>query len=138
MMAIFSFLFSPIGKALGIFGLIIAALLGFRIWLAAHDTRVLEGYVALSEKTTADAKTAEAKRQADINAQSAEEYRRKLVIIQAQDAKDDAEHEARIKDYEKQLDDEKRKCSLTRADIGTIMHNGTGKAAPVVKRKGPH
>jgi hypothetical protein len=98
----------------------------------------LEGFVKLSEKTTADAKAAEAKRQADINAQSAEEYRKKLAIVQEESARNDAAQDKEIADYEKQLDDEKRKCSLTRADIGTIMHNGTGKAAPVVKRKGPH
>jgi hypothetical protein len=138
MMAIFSFLFSPIGKALGIFGLIIAALLGFRIWLATHDTRVLEGYVALSEKTAAEAKTAEAKRQADINAQSAEEYRKKLVIVQAQSAKDDVEQEARIKDYEAKLAAANRRCNLTNDDIGVIMHNGAGKADPIGKRKGPN
>lgn len=98
----------------------------------------LEGYVAMSEKTTADAKAAEAKRQADINAQSAEEYRKKLVIIQAQNAKDDVEQETRIKEYEAKLDAANRRCNLTDDDIGVIVHNGAGKADPIGKRKGPN
>jgi hypothetical protein len=98
----------------------------------------LEGFVKLSEKTTADAKAAEAKRQADINAQKAEEYRKKLVIVQDENAKDDAEREARIKDYEAKLDAANRRCNLNDDDLRVILHNGAGKAAPVGKRKGPH
>jgi hypothetical protein len=98
----------------------------------------LEGFVKLSEKQTAEAKAAEAKRQADINAQSAEEYRKKLAIVQEESARNDAAQDKEIADYEKQLADTKRTCALNDDDLRVIMHNGTGKAAPVVKRKGPH
>jgi uncharacterized protein YdbL (DUF1318 family) len=98
----------------------------------------LDGYVTLVEKKTADAKAAEAKRQADINAQSAEEYRKKLVIVQAQSAKVDVEQEARISDYEAKLSAANRRCNLNDDDLRVIMHNGAGKANPIGKRQGPN
>jgi hypothetical protein len=98
----------------------------------------LEGYVSLVERKTADAKAAEAKRQADINAQSAEEYRKKLVIVQDENAKDDAERETEIKSYEAKLAAANRRCNLNDDDLRVILHNGAGKADPIGKRKGPN
>jgi len=133
-----SLITGPLGKIAGIALLIAALWGGFKVWLISHDRAVLAGYVLLSEKTTAEAAAKEAKRQADIATQSAEEYHKKLVTIQMQDAQNDIAREAEIKDYEQKLAAANRACLLDSTDIGILQHNGTGKAAPVGKHKGPH
>jgi len=50
---------------------------GFRLWLSAHDTALLKGYVLLSEKTAAEAKAAELERQRNAAALALEDYRKR-------------------------------------------------------------
>lgn len=88
--------------------LIICALLvffGFRIWLAAHDDALLEGYVLLSEKTAAEAKALEMERQRNAAALALEENRKRALadalILQQLEAK----QEQAIKDDNQNMDD---------------------------------
>jgi hypothetical protein len=80
-----AFLFSPIGKALGIFALVIAGLLVARIWLASHDHAIREEMVKSFEQQAAEAQAKEAQRQAAAAGQAVEEYRKRLIAAQAQD-----------------------------------------------------
>jgi hypothetical protein len=84
-------LFSPLGKIAGVLALLVAAFLGFRVWLVAHDHAVLEGYVLLSEKTAAEAKAAKEAHDRQAAQQALEESRKREIV--AQQAKDTANAE---------------------------------------------
>ncbi|CCM77136.1 hypothetical protein [Rhizobium mesoamericanum] len=118
-----SFLLGPLGKLAGVVLIVLAAFLGFRLWLASHDTAILSGYVLLSEKTAAEAKAAEIERQRDAASQALDEHRKRLAAAEAsqQAAKDTLESE--IKAYELQLSEKNRACLADAADRDFILHH---------------
>lgn len=126
-----TFLFSPLGKIAGAAMIIAACFIGFKVWLVKHDHAVLEGYVRLSEKITAEAKAAEMKRQADAAAASLKEVNDQIMKDKAAEAIDDAEREQEIKDYEAKLAAAQRDCRLSGDDVSTIMHNNKPAAKPL-------
>jgi hypothetical protein len=91
----------------------------------------LEGYVELSEKTAAEAKAAEQKRQADAARAAADNFQKQLTVARAAQVKANADLEKGISEYEQKLADQARRCNLTDDDIGDIMHNGGGTVGPV-------
>ncbi|WP_409528118.1 hypothetical protein [Rhizobium sp.] len=94
-----------IGRALAALLVLLLAFAGFRVWLAAHDERLLSGYVLLSEKTAAESLATEMIRQRNAAAQSLEEYRRRAVADALTQQKLEAQLEQAIKDDNQNADD---------------------------------
>jgi hypothetical protein len=117
-------LFSPLGKVAGIIGLIIAAALGFKVWLAAHDHAVTEALVQSYEKKVADAVAKEAQRQAAASKTAIDTINTKIASDKAKDAAQDAIREQEISEYEKRLQAAQRACLLDNGDLNAILHDG--------------
>lgn len=118
-----AFLFSPLGKIAGVVGLVVLAIIGFEVWLTAHDHSVLQGYVQRSALDAANAKAAELKRQADASASALQSLNDQIEKQKAVDAQDDAAREKEINDYETKLQAANRRCNLTGDDLSTILRN---------------
>lgn len=101
--------------------LAVVVVLGFFLWLAAHDARVAEearrGYVTLVEKTALENKLKEAKRQRNEASLALEEHRRRLAAAERLDAQQSEEREQEIMAYEIRLSQANRQCLLDRDDI---------------------
>lgn len=83
----------------------------------------LEGYVALSEKTAAEAKIIEISRQAEASKASTEQFRKRAQEAETAEAIAQAELEKGIAAYEKRLVDIRRACLLDDDDIGEILQH---------------
>ena len=83
----------------------------------------LEGYVALSEKTAAEAKVIEIRRQAEASKASTEQFRKRALAAETAEAIAQAELEKGIAAYEKHLVDIRRACLLDDDDIGQILQH---------------
>lgn len=83
----------------------------------------LEGYVKLSEKVAADAKTAEIKRQADASKAATEQFRQRVIEAEAAEAAAQADLDKEIAAYETRLVDAKRACLLDDSDLGLILQH---------------
>jgi uncharacterized membrane protein len=118
-----AFLFSPIGKALGIFALVIAVLIGLRIWLASHDHAIREEMVKSFEQQAAEAQAKEAQRQAAATKAATDALNAKLASAKAAEAKANADLETRISSYEAQLAAAHRDCALDGSDIEFLQHD---------------
>lgn len=94
-----------IGRALAALLVLLLAYAGFRVWLAAHDEKLLSGYVLLSEKTAAESLATEMIRQRNAAAQSLEEYRKRAVADALTQQKLEAQLEQAIKDDNQNADD---------------------------------
>lgn len=94
---------------------LIGQVINGRVANAAAGAR--EGYVALAEKTTAEAKAAEMERQRNAAAQAVSEAAKRQAADElAQQAKD-AETDVAIADYEKKLAAANRECLADPADV---------------------
>ena len=94
-----------IGRSLAALLVLLLAYAGFRVWLAAHDEKLLSGYVLLSEKTAAESLATEMIRQRNAAAQSLEEYRKRAVSDALTQQKLEAQLEQAIKDDNQNADD---------------------------------
>ncbi|QYA14489.1 hypothetical protein I8E17_00890 [Rhizobium sp. AB2/73] len=77
----------------------------------------LKGYVLESEKTTAEAKTAELERQRNAASQALEEARKRQAADDAAQLTKDAQTDIEIADYEKKLAAADRQCLVDDADV---------------------
>lgn len=106
---------------------VVLAVIGFRVWLAAHDAstrhEALAGYVKQVELDATKAKLAETERQLEAGRLAAEEYAKRLAEAEAKERADDAETEKRIADYEKQLAAKGRSCRLNSDDLKFLRHS---------------
>jgi hypothetical protein len=118
-----AFLLSPIGKFVGAAALLIALVVGFKLWLVNHDASVRSELVALYETKVAEAKTAEVKRQSDISSAVVKAANDKLAAAKAAEARTNIETEREISAYEQRLAAAKRDCLLDDSDLGVIMHH---------------
>jgi uncharacterized protein (DUF4415 family) len=100
-----AFLTGPIGKLLTAFVILASLYGGFKLWLHEHDKAILAGFVALSEKTAAEAKAAKEEHDKQAAQQALEEQRKRTAA--AEKLKDDAnaELEKRIADDAKNTAD---------------------------------
>lgn len=100
---------------------VVLAVIGFRVWLAAHDAstrhEALAGYVKQVELDAAKAKLAETERQLDVGRKAAEEHAKRLSDELAKERADDAESEKKVAEYEKQLAAKGRSCRLNSDDL---------------------
>ncbi|WP_312809496.1 hypothetical protein [Agrobacterium cavarae] len=78
---------------------------GFRLWLHAHDSAILQGYVLLSEKTAAEARANELERQRNAATQALEEYRKRAVADALTQQKLEAQLEEAIRNDNANPDD---------------------------------
>ncbi|MDP9572375.1 UNVERIFIED_ORG: hypothetical protein J2W66_002868 [Agrobacterium larrymoorei] len=78
---------------------------GFRLWLHAHDSTILKGYVLLSEKTAAEAKANEMERQRNAAALALEDYRKRALADALTQQKLEAQLEEAIRDDNQNLED---------------------------------
>ena len=76
----------------------------------------MKGYVLESEKTTAEAKTAELERQRNAASQALEEARKRQAADDAAQLAKDAQTDIEIADYEKKLAAANRQCLVDDAD----------------------
>lgn len=118
-----TFLLSPLGKAVGIGAIIIAAFFGFRLWLSSHDAGVRAGYVLLAEKTAADAKAAEMERQRNAASQALDELEKRRAADEINDQAAQAATDLQVAEYEKKLDAAGRQCKLDSADVDFILQH---------------
>jgi len=88
---------------------------------AAREARA--GYILLAEKSAADARAAEMKRQRNAASQAIEEHRKRLAAADAseQAARDTLETE--IQSYELQLSEKNRACAVTAADRQWLLRH---------------
>jgi rubrerythrin len=94
-----------VGRVLAAVLVILSAYAGFRIWLSAHDDKLLSGYVLQSEKTALQAQLDEMERQKNAAAQSLEEYRKRAVADALIQQKIEAQLEQAIQDDNQNMDD---------------------------------
>lgn len=85
--------------------IILSVYAGFRIWLHAHDSELLKGYVLLSEKTAAEARATELERQRNAATQALEEYRKRAVADALTQQKLEAQLEEAIRNDNANPDD---------------------------------
>lgn len=112
---------SPIGRAIGALIILVAAIIGFRIWLETHDAaiaaRARMGYVLEAERITAEHAAKELRRQLEAAETSLTSFRNR----QAEDARRDAQREKgranEILAYELRLSQANRSCLLDRSDL---------------------
>lgn len=118
-------LMGPLGKGLGAALMLAALASGFKVWLVGHDRAVLSGYVTLSEKTAAEARSAEIARQADAAAQALKTANTEIADAKARQAQASAALEKGIAQYEQQLLQAKRACLLDDRDLQFfgVMHH---------------
>ncbi len=83
----------------------------------------LEGYVTLTEKTAADARAAEQKRQADAARAAAETFRKQMLEAKSAEAIATADLEKGILSYEQRLVETKRACLLDDSDLDSILRH---------------
>lgn len=94
-----------IGRAIAAVVVVLMAYAGFRVWLASHDAALMEGYVLLSEKTSAEALADEMIRQRNAASQALEDYRKRAVADALTQQKLEAQLEQVIKDDNQNVDD---------------------------------
>jgi hypothetical protein len=119
-----TFLLSPLGKIAGVGAILVAAFLGFRLWLHNHDKAVLNGYVTIQEKVAAEAERDELKRQLDAGKIVIASYTEIANNARKKEARTSEFAEARIKEYEAKLIETGRSCGLSSDDIGELLNNG--------------
>lgn len=85
--------------------------------IPAAEHRARAGYVALAEKTTAQAKAAEMERQRNAASQALEEARKRQAADDAAQLAKDAQTDIEIADYEKKLAAANRQCLADPADV---------------------
>ncbi|WP_283196624.1 hypothetical protein [Rhizobium sp. BT04] len=104
-------------------GLLLYHLYAFAIGYPSAAREARSGYVALAEKTAADAKAAEMERQRNAAAQATEEHRKRLAAAEAaeQTARDTLETE--IRSYALQLSEKNRACAVTAADRQWLLRH---------------
>lgn len=85
--------------------IILSLYAGFRLWLDAHDSAILKGYVLLSEKTAAEARANELERQRNAATQALEEYRKRAVADALTQQKLEAQLEEAIRNDNANPDD---------------------------------
>lgn len=100
----FGFVISPLEKVGGAIAIILIAVIGFKVWLAAHDADVLHGYVLQSEEIAAEAQTAEVERQRDAAEQALAAIQKRQVADDLKQQAADAKTQSELQNYE----DEKR------------------------------
>jgi hypothetical protein len=83
----------------------------------------LEGYVALTEKISADVRAAELKRQADAARAATEQFRKRTIEAEAAEAVAQADLEKRIALNEQRLLEAKRRCDLDADDVDSILRH---------------
>jgi hypothetical protein len=119
----------PAGVKRGLLYAIGGALIvvGAVVWLHVHDANIrkdaLTGYVQQAELTAANARTNEIRRQASAAQAALDEYQRKLVAEQANNAQAQAALEAEIESYEKNITDSGRACRIDDADRNWLLGN---------------
>jgi hypothetical protein len=118
-----TFLLSPIGKLVGAAGLLLAAFLGFRLWLASHDSQLLSGYVLRVEAETAKAQVFEMQRQIAAGQIVVDSYQVQLKNLRKAQAVEDAADEKKDKDYEDRLKAAGSLCGFTGDDLDFLLHN---------------
>lgn len=122
MLAVVSFLASPIGKIIGGAVSAIAIIAIFLIWLAAHDSNIrhnaLKGYVQQSQLDAANAKLAEIQRQKNVAETALSDFQKQKIEDQRAQAAKDAQEDEK---YEKELKAAGRAWILERPDIDHIM-----------------
>ncbi|MBB3608688.1 hypothetical protein [Rhizobium sp. BK602] len=116
-----AFLISPIGKFAGGLLVIVALLVGFKLWLHEHDKGVLAGYVAIAEKTTAEAKAAEMERQRNAASQALSEVAKRQAADEAAQRATDAQTDLELFEYEKRLAEANRQCLINDADRSWLL-----------------
>lgn len=118
-----AFFLSPLGKVAGIIAVLVAAFLGFRLWLHNHDKAVLNGYVLIAEKVAAEAERDELKRQLDAGKIVIASYTEIANNARKKETQTAAFAEARIKEYEAKLIETGRSCGLDASDIRELLDN---------------
>jgi uncharacterized protein YlxW (UPF0749 family) len=113
-------LFTKLGRIVtGAFA-VVAAVVGFRLWLATHDagTRhaALAGYVKQVELDTTKAKLAETERQLAAGRKALSQYAELLAAEQEKNRAADAQLEQEIADHEKEQAAKGRSCSISDDD----------------------
>jgi|GEM_PF-2019432 len=108
-------------SALGIVAIAVMAVIGFRLWLAAHDAEITrkarEDYVELAEKTALERRLKEIERQRNAAAQAFEEHRRRLAAAERLDRQQTETREREIMAYEIRLSQANRQCLLDDDDL---------------------
>jgi hypothetical protein len=104
---------------------VVLAVIGFRVWLAAHDAstrhEALAGYVKQVELDAAKAELAETERQLAAGRKALSQYAELLAAEQEKNRVADAAEEQRIKDNEAKLAAEGRARHLTQSDIDFLL-----------------
>jgi hypothetical protein len=104
---------------------VVLAVIGFRVWLAAHDASTrhaaLAGYVKQVELDAAKAKLAETERQLAAGRKALSQYAELLAAEQEQNRAADAAEEQRIKENEAKLAAEGRARRLTQSDVDFLL-----------------
>lgn len=112
-----AFVMSPIGKIAGVLVVLAGLFIGFKWWLAEHDKTVLSGYVAVAEKTAAEAKAAEMERQRNAASQALDEANKRQAADDLADQASEAQNDIEMAEYEKKLSAANRQCALDDADV---------------------
>lgn len=115
------FVLSPIEKIGGAVAIIVLALFGFRIWLAAHDAGVRSGYVLQVEATAAQAKADEMERQRNAATQALDEAEKRRAADEINDQAAQAAADLQVSEYEKKLDAAGRQCKLDGDDVRFLL-----------------
>lgn len=99
---------------------VVLAVIGFRLWLAAHDAstrhEALAGYVKQVELDAAKAKLAETERQLAAGRKALSQYAELLAAEQEKNRAADEALEKEIADHEKELAAKGRSCSISPDD----------------------
>lgn len=113
-------LFTKPGRAVACVLAVILAVIGFRLWLAAHDadTRhdALAGYVKQVELDTAKARLAETERQLKAGRAALDQYAKLLASEQEKNRASDEAMEQEIKSHEAELAAKGRSCHISDDD----------------------
>jgi len=116
---------TKLGRALGVAGLCVLAVLGFRLWLAAHDAstrhEALKGYVLESRLAAAEAKQAETERQLAAGRKALSQYAELLAAEQAKSRAADEALEQEIAAHEKETTSQGRTCPISPADRDWLL-----------------
>lgn len=104
--------------------IVLSVYAGFRIWLHAHDSEILKGYVLLSEKTAAEARANELERQRNAATQALEEYRKRAVADVLTQQKLEAQLEEAIRNDNQNMDDGDYRWNAVR-DLEWLCRHGS-------------
>jgi uncharacterized protein YlxW (UPF0749 family) len=113
-------LFTTLGRIVTGALAVVVAVVGFRLWLAAHDagTRhaALAGYVKQVELDTTKAKLAETERQLAAGRKALDQYAKILAAEQEKNRASDEALEQEIKSHEAELAAKGRSCHISNDD----------------------